>query len=220
MNTIVKEKEIRSPVTVLPPRSGNGNGSGGWGGGMPHGYSNYSMPIHPAKFGLWLFIAASIMLFAAFTSAYIVRSTSGEWLQFSIPTVMWFGTAALLISSGTIQLALNSIKSGKTHLFRNSLLVTVLFSGLFIAGQFAGWSHLRESGLYVDASASSAFFYILTVTHFIHITGGIIALGFVTVKGLQGRYSQNNYLGVELCTTYWHFLDALWIYLFVFLLLT
>ncbi len=217
MNTTVTEKSKKSTASVIPPGYGNGNGRSGWGGGMPHSRSNYSLPIHPAKFGLWLFIAASMMLFAAFTSAYIVRSSGGDWVGFGIPAVMWFGTAALVLSSVTIHFALKSVRAGKTDTFKKALLLSVLLGAIFIAGQFIGWSHLRESGLYLDTNASSAFFYMITVTHIVHLIGGIIALTFVTVKGLLGSYDNQNHLGVELCSTYWHFLGALWVYLILFL---
>lgn len=217
MNTTVTEKSEESAASVIPPGTGNGNGRSGWGGGMPHSRSNYSLPIHPAKFGLWLFIAASMMLFAAFTSAYIVRSSAGDWLRFGIPAVMWFGTAALVLSSGAIHGALKAIRAGKTDLFKKAMSLSVLLGGIFIAGQFIGWDHLRANGLYLDTNASSAFFYMLTVTHIVHLIGGITALTFVTAKGLLGRYTEQNHLGVELCSTYWHFLGALWVYLIIFL---
>lgn len=219
METIVREKEKKISVPYIPPDNGGGNGRGGWGGGMPHSRSNYSIPIHPAKFGLWLFIAASIMLFAAFTSAYIVRSGAGDWIRFSIPTVMWFGTGALILSSVSIHFALNSIKNGRIDLFKKAMLFTVLLGGVFITGQFLGWGQLRAQGLYLDTNASSAFFYMLTVTHIVHLIGGIIALSFVTTKGLMEKYNERNYLGVGLCATYWHFLDVLWMYLFVFIII-
>ncbi len=220
METIVKEKGKRTSVPILPPISGDGRGKGGWGGGMPPGRSHYSLPIHPAKFGLWLFIAASVMLFAAFTSAYIVRSSAGDWLQFGMPSVMWYGTGALILSSVAVHFALKSIKAGKIDLFKKAMLLTVALGGVFIAGQFLGWAQLRASGLYLDTNASSAFFYMLTVTHIVHLIGGIIALSLVTTKGLLGRYNENNCLGVELCATYWHFLDVLWVYLFIFIIIT
>ncbi len=217
MHTIITEKEQNTTSQVIPPGSGNGNGRSGWGGGMSHSRSHYSLPIQPAKFGLWLFIAAIMMLFAAFTSAYLVRSGGGDWIRFSIPSVMWYGIAALILSSVSIQSALKSIRTGKTDVFRKLLLLGVLLGAVFIAGQFIGWNQLRTSGLYLDTNASSAFFYMITVTHFVHLMGGIIALVFVTGKALLGRYNSQNYLGVELCSTYWHFLGALWVYLIIFL---
>ncbi len=218
MTTAVKEKDTKTRIPGMPPGHGNGDGLGGWGGGMPHGNSNYSLPIHPAKLGLWLFIAASMMLFAAFTSAYIVRSGAGDWIRFGLPTVMWIGTGALILSSVTIQYALRAVKTGKEDVFRKALLLTGLLAAGFIAGQFTGWNSLRASGVYLETNASSSFFYMITVTHFVHLIGGAIALIFVTIKAMRGRYNKNNFLGLELCATYWHFLDALWVYLFVFLL--
>jgi cytochrome c oxidase subunit III len=220
METTLREKEKEPAVPYIPPGNGSGNGGGGWGGGIPHNRSNYSIPIHPAKFGLWLFIAASMMLFAAFTSAYIVRSGAGDWLRFGIPTVMQIGTVALIFSSLTIHIALRSIKAGSISSFKTSIVLTLLLAVVFVSGQVLGWQSLRLSGLYLDTNASSAFFYMITVTHLVHVIGGMAALLFVTTKGLLGRYTQNNRLGVELCATYWHFLGALWVYLALFITFT
>lgn len=219
MATVVKEKNRKTHIPVIPPVHGNGNGSKGWGGGMSHSRSNYSLPIHPAKLGLWLFIAASMMLFAAFTSAYIVRSSAGDWVRVGVPTVMWFGTAALILSSVSIHSALRSVKAGQYTSFRNFLLTTVVLGCIFVAGQVIGWNQMRAAGVFLDTNASSSFFYVLTVTHIVHVIGGGAALAFVTFKALRRKYSADNYLGVELCATYWHFLDALWVYLFLFLLI-
>jgi cytochrome c oxidase subunit III len=220
METIVREKEKIPAVPYIPPGNGSGNGGGGWGGGISHSRSNYSIPIQPAKFGLWLFIAASMMLFAAFTSAYIVRSGASDWLRFGIPTVMWIGTIALIFSSISIHAALKSIKAGNIPSFKTSIVLTLFLAVVFVGGQVLGWQSLRQTGLYLDTNASSAFFYMITVTHLVHVIGGMAALLFVTTKGLLGRYSRNNRLGVELCVTYWHFLGALWVYLALFITFT
>jgi cytochrome c oxidase subunit III len=201
-------------LDIVPPR--NGNGGNGW-RGMPHSRSNYSLPIHPARFGLWLFIAASIMLFAAFTSAYIVRAAAGDWMRISVPAVMWLGTAALIMSSISIHAALVSIRKNNFTAFMRGMVLSVLFGGLFVGGQFAGWSVLRETGIYVGTNASSSFFFMLTAAHAVHLAGGMAALLYVTVKGIRRKFNADDHLGVELCATYWHFLDALWVYLLLFM---
>jgi cytochrome c oxidase subunit III len=213
MSTIVREKTGGISAAVVPPANGNGP----W-GGMHHSRSHYSVPVQPGKFAVWLFIAASVMLFAAFTSAYLVRLSAGDWLTFRLPSVMWFGTASLLVSSFTLHRALRAVKKGDGRLFISGMMLTVLFAAGFIAAQFAGWSQLRGTGLFLSTNPSGAFFYLLSVSHFIHVAGGMVALAYVTTRGLLGRYTERNYLGVEMTAIYWHFLDGLWLYLFIFLL--
>ncbi len=213
---MVIEKKKGSEISNIDVGGIYGNGGGGAGG---HPYS-YALPINPAKFGLWLFIAAVIMLFSALTSAYIVRHSAGNWLRFEMPGIFWVNTIILILSSLTIQLSYFKLKKDEISGFKILFLISTLLGISFLVGQVIGWGQLSKIGIYVSTNPSSSFFYLLTGMHALHLAGGIISLVYVLIKSLLGYYSSKNRLGVELCVTYWHFLDILWLYLFVFIKVT
>ncbi len=210
--------EKRKGDKVLNIDFGGTYGNGGEGAGGRS--SSYALPINPAKFGLWLFIAAIIMLFSALTSAYIVRHSAGNWLRFEMPIIFWGNTIILILSSLTIQLSYLRLKKDELSGFKVLFLVSTLLGISFLVGQVIGWGELSKMGVYVSTNPSSSFFYLLTGLHALHLAGGIISLVYVLVKALRGYYSSRNRLGVELCITYWHFLGFLWLYLFVFIKVT
>lgn len=214
---MVIEKKKRSEVSNIDIGGIYGNGGGGMGG---HSSSYYALPINPAKFGLWLFIAAVIMLFSALTSAYIVRHSAGNWLRFEVPRIFWVNTFILILSSLTLQLSYFKLKKDKISDFKTLFLISTLLGISFLIGQIIGWGQLIKMGIYVSTNPSSSFFYLLTGMHALHLAGGIISLVYVLIKSLLGHYTSRNRLGVELCITYWHFLGLLWLYLFVFINVT
>ena len=153
-------------------------------------------------------------------------------------------TIIILVSSVSMQWAIVSIKKNNLAGLRLSVLVTLLLGTGFLFVQYSAWSELVAHGInfrseikdiktdftYVPAgketvaevgnmgNVAASFLYVITGLHVAHLLGGILALSVVLVKSLWGRYSSSNYNGVQLCAIYWHFLDALWIYLFLFLL--
>ncbi len=169
---------------------------------------------------LWLSIVSMIMMFAGLTSGYIVRQADGNWLQFELPEIFYFSTAAIILSSISMQWALQSVKKDNIPNLRIGLMVTLGLGLVFAFAQFMAWSRLVDMGVYFIGNPSGSFLYVLTGLHLAHLAGGIIALMTITTRSIQGRYHSGNYLGVRLCTTYWHFLDGLWVYLFIFLIIT
>jgi cytochrome c oxidase subunit 3 len=174
-----------------------------------------------AKPMLFLAMGSMAMLFAAFTSAYVVRQQKGDWLLFTIPRIFYISTAVILVSSVAMNWALSAAKKNDGSGLKRASAITLLLGLLFIVCQFMGWQVLYSqkivfAGKYSNASGS--FFYVLTLMHLLHLAGGIIALFVVWIKSIQGRYNSENLLGVRLCAIFWHFLDILWIYLFLFLL--
>jgi cytochrome c oxidase subunit III len=174
-----------------------------------------------AKPLLYLSMGSMVMLFAAFTSAYVVRQQKGDWLQFDLPQIFYISTAVILVSSVTMNWALSAIKKNDLSGLKKASGITLLLGFLFIVCQVVGWNVLYDqkivfAGKYSNASGS--FFYVLTLMHLLHLIGGIMALFVVWIKSIQGKYSSENLLGVRLCSIFWHFLDILWIYLFLFLL--
>ncbi|MFI5217975.1 MAG: heme-copper oxidase subunit III [Bacteroidia bacterium] len=174
--------------------------------------------IPTSKLFLWIILASIIMLFAGLTSAYIVRQAEGNWVHFELPKVFYLSTAFLLVSSGSMQWALYSIRKNQTKNLLTGLIITLGLGLAFSFSQFLGWSKLVEEKIFFVGNPSGSFLYVLTGLHLAHLAGGIIYLLVVITKSLMNRYNSENSLQVQLCSIYWHFLDILWVYLFIFLL--
>lgn len=173
------------------------------------------------KFLLWLGIGSIIMAFAGLTSGYVVsRSSAKEWLIFELPSLFYFSTAIIMLSSVTMNWALASVKGANTKSSRIALLLTLVLGVCFILAQFAAWKELTAQNIFFTGpghSNSGSYLYFLSGLHIAHLVVGIIALVVVNIKNINNKYSPANYLGVKLCAIYWHFLDVLWVYLFLFL---
>lgn len=175
--------------------------------------------IHPHKFTLWVGIASIIMMFAGLTSAYIVKSSLPGWTPVTMPSLFYYSTVVILISSLTLQLAVKQFKErNKTH-YRNLLLLTFVLGLLFIVLQVVGFGKLYDAGIKMEGSGAGQFLYIIFGLHGLHVLGGAIALLVVLFKALRISIKSYNPVPVEVLATYWHFVDLLWIYLFVFFLL-
>ena len=176
--------------------------------------------VHPKKFLLWLFMGTIVMLFAAFTSAYLVRSTDGDWLKFDLPPMFMISTAVILLSSVSAQVAYWAAKNNNTSRVNLALLVTVVLGIVFLYLQVKGWGQLVDENVYLGGQYSNpagSFVYILSGLHGFHLVTGLIYLLIVLYSSARGKVGSSDLLQIEMCTTYWHFLDLLWIYLFVFL---
>jgi cytochrome c oxidase subunit 3 len=175
--------------------------------------------MHPKKFGMWLFLASVAMLFMSLTSAYIVRQAEGNWVYFELPTLFYITSVIIVISSITLQLAFSAARKDKTALVKPLLLVTTILGVFFLIGQFYGWKQLVASSIYLVGNPSGSFLYVLTGLHAVHIVSAIVFLLIVCVAAYRGKIGSKNMAQMEMCTTYWHFLGGLWLYLFIFLLL-
>lgn len=171
---------------------------------------------------LWLAITSIAMLFAGLTSGYIVRRTTGNWLKFELPYTFWFSTALIILSSVTMNMASQAVKAGKYA----SLVTYTGFTGLlgigFLISQIISWKLLINEKIFftgIESSASGSYLYVISALHFTHIMGGLIAMTTVYFNARKRKYSPDNYIGVKLCATFWHFLDGLWVYLFLFMLI-
>ncbi|MBK9732242.1 MAG: cytochrome c oxidase subunit 3 [Chitinophagaceae bacterium] len=171
---------------------------------------------HPHKFGLWLGIASIIMLFASLTSAYIVRKAQGNWVEFRMPPVFWFNTVVILLSSFTMHWTLNSFKSFKIVAYKVALFITLALGVVFLAGQYYGWLDLANRGIYIDGNPSGSFVYAISGVHAAHILGGLIIMLVMLIRAMIVPFNPNRLTGVQMMATYWHFVDVLWIYLFIF----
>lgn len=169
------------------------------------------------KIILWIAIASMIMLFAGLTSAYIVRQAEGNWVHFDLPKAFYVSTVLILLSSISIQWSVISIKKNQKGNSLTGLIITLGLGLAFSFTQFLGWSALVQEKIFFVGNPSGSFVYVLTGLHLAHLAGGIIYLLVVITKSIKNKYTSQNHLPVQLCSTYWHFLDILWIYLFVFL---
>ena len=175
-----------------------------------------------AKPMLWISMISMAMLFAGFTSAIIVSKADNEnWMYFDIPIWFYVSTIVILISSIFMHLAKKFIEKDNNKAAFQSLLITIILGLFFALSQFFVWNKLVESGVFFTGSnstAASSFFYLIVAVHLFHLIGGIIALIVTTIKTASNNYSSKDMLGIELCATFWHFLDILWVYLFIFFL--
>ena len=206
--------EDRRIIIPPPPLPGNGDRDGG------SGDPPSSFPVTKEQIGLWVLLTGIIMLFAGLTSAYIVLRGVPAWQNIQLPSLLWPNTIVLLLSSVTIELARRAVCKNRLGSMNRWLGATTVLGALFVIGQLAAWRQLVSAGVYLPSTLQSGFFYILTGLHGIHITGGIIALGLVQSRALRNRLNAFNQQPIRLCATYWHFMDGLWIYLFVLLLLS
>lgn len=178
--------------------------------------------VHPLKFVLWLLLVSIFMMFAAFTSAYIVRREEGNWLEFDLPSVLILNTIALILSSGFLQWAYVSAKRDNLANVKIGLGLAIVFGSAFLVGQWIGWGELVAHNVFFGGSASNpsgSFLYVLTGVHAFHLVTGLIFLIIVLISALKYNVHSKNLVRLELCTIYWHFLGALWVYLYLFLTL-
>jgi cytochrome c oxidase subunit III len=173
--------------------------------------------IHPHKFTMWVAIASIIMMFAGLTSAYIVKRDQPGWTGFTMPVLFWYSTAVMLLSSLTVQLSLKSFKERAMLKYRRFLTITFLLGVLFIVMQVLGFNQLWNTGVKLNGAGAGQFMYIIFGLHAVHVLGGVIALLVLFLKGLsRSNIKSYNAVPIEVASTYWHFVDILWVYLFIF----
>ncbi len=191
---------------------------GGPFGGVEWDEEGGTLPIHTAQIGLWMFLATISMLFAGFTSAYLVRQTTGtDWAPIPLPPLLWLSTTLLLLSSVTIEIGKARWRQSQPDSLKGWLLVTTLLGVAFAVGQVFAWRQLAALGIYLPSNPHSSFFYILTGMHVVHLIGGLGALIYVLIKIRPSHPSDAQENRLKLCATYWHFLGGLWLYLFLVL---
>jgi len=173
-----------------------------------------------AKPLLWIGIVSIVMLFAGLTSAYVVRAQNGNWQVFELPSILIISTAIIVTSSLTMMLAQRAIKKDNYQFTSIYLFLTLVLGLSFFYTQVQGWKELSQQGIYFAgkySNASGSFLIIIAFLHLAHMLGGLIALFVSLTKSLLKKYSSSDSLGIELTAIYWHFLDVLWVYLFLFL---
>lgn len=178
-----------------------------------------TMTMNPKKFMLWMFMVSIVMIFASLTSAYIVRQAEGNWLAFDLPNLLWYSTVILILSSVTGQLAYRSAKQDNILALKAYLGITLVLGIGFLITQFYTWGILVDNNVYFVGNPGGSFLYVIMGVHGFHLISGLLYLLVMLVRTLQSKVNSSNLLHLGLSVSYWHFLDALWLYLFVFLIL-
>jgi cytochrome c oxidase subunit III len=208
---------VTEELQITHGRGGAGDSGRDWGdSGSPR------IPEVPQRAyitGISVALAGILMFFMALTSAFIVRKgISLDWQPFALPKILWLNTAILLASSWTILHARKFLRQGDMPNFSHWWNVTTALGLLFLVGQLLAWRQLAAAGVFLASNPSNSFFYVLTAAHGLHLLGGIVALLFV---GLRWQHQAHLTLATatEVVSIYWHFMDGLWVFLFLLLYL-
>jgi cytochrome c oxidase subunit III len=225
---------IETPIEIEEPEIGGGDISGGDTGNLVPGSSSRVAVTMPrperSETGVWIGVSATMMTFAAFTSAMIVRQgASPDWLHFQLPRILYLNTLILLASSVTLGVArwkFDSLSKALDHapslaknLFADGihwLYATCALGALFVGGQLLAWRNLIAQGLLLATNPSSSFFYVFTALHGLHLAGGICGLAYI-IRKLNRTHGTARTTGLGAVCVYWHFMDGLWVYLFLLL---
>jgi cytochrome c oxidase subunit 3 len=205
------------PKTPGPNGNGsNGNGRRKWFGGE----KRFSKDTY--RIAVWILLAAIVMIFVALGSAYIFLSGGAQWQPVRMPKAFILSTGLILISSATIEAARREIHHEDSHRYARWLLATLLLGAAFVCSQLVGWKQLVGEGVYLSGNPHSSFFYLFTGAHGIHLLGGMVALSYLALgarKLVFGVNSEKRVAAADAVSLYWHFMDGLWVALFLLLLL-
>jgi len=205
------------PKTPGPNGDGsNGNGKRKWFGGE----KRFSKDTY--RIAVWILLAAIVMIFVALGSAYIFLSGGAQWQPVRMPTAFILSTGLILISSGTIEAARREIHHENSQRYARWLLATLLLGAAFVCSQLVGWKQLVGEGVYLSGNPHSSFFYLFTGAHGIHLLGGMVALSYLALRARKlvfGVSSEKRVAATDAVSLYWHFMDGLWVALFLLLLL-
>jgi len=207
--------------TGAQSRGGNGFHKNGGGHADDDGLARRYLPAR-YRIGAWVAIGSIVMLFVALSSAYIVRSASGnDWHPIAMPKVLWLSTAIILASSVTMEISRRALKRQEDRSYGSWLTLTVVLGLGFLASQLIAWRQLIRQGVYIASNPHSSFFYLFTAAHGLHLLGGILALTYLLARTRQRRATIEGELrrvgAAEAATIYWHFMDGLWVCLFLLL---
>ena len=234
VETIEEKEKKRKPRSTFSGggSSGGKRNRGGGGGGSDNGDDNKrndfyddteTNPNEKFRIGMWFLLLVVLMTFGGLIGAYIVISTKGEleWKPFDLPLQVWVSTILIIASSATYQISKKALSAENQTKAKNWFLATTVLGGMFISSQLLSWFQLVQRGVYMASNPYAGFFYILTAVHALHVFGGIIVLGYVllrtwnrtaSLEELEKRQALSRSVGM-----YWHFMDGLWIILFVLL---
>ena len=176
--------------------------------------------LHPHKFMLWVAMGSIVMMFAGLTSAYIVKKSQANWLEFALPTVLWYSTITIILSSVTMHLALKSFKARQMQRYRFLITITALLGLGFIILQYVGFQNIvqaRSIPMFgARSNSATSFLGVICILHILHVLGGIVAVFVILARAFFSKIKYYSPVPIEIVATYWHFVDIVWIYLFIF----
>lgn len=181
--------------------------------------SDQRSKIHPHKFTLWVAIGSILMMFAGLTSAYIVKRAQASWALLEIPVVFWVSTAVIILSSGTIYLAQKAFKERDFQKYRSLLSLTAILGTAFVILQVIGFMQFGKQDIkLIGAGSNASYSFLLAIAglHALHLIGGVVALFIIYAKSRSTRVKVYSSVPIEVVSTYWHFVDLLWLYLIIF----
>ena len=177
--------------------------------------------VRAKKMMLWFGIISLVMSFAGLTSAFIVSSTREDWLSdFVLPSSFTYSTLIIFLSSIFLYAAKQTLKKNQATTTTSLLIGSFVLGIAFIYSQILGFNQIIDSGYNFTGPTSNitmSYVYIIAVVHILHVVAGIICLVVVIINQLNKKYSAEDRLGFDLASTFWHFVDVLWLYLFFFL---
>lgn len=180
---------------------------------------NSSRKMHPHKFLLWIAIGSLTMMFAGLTSAYIVKSNQAGWQPVKVPGIFYLSTIVIVASGISIWMAQKAIVTKQMVRYRLLVSVTAVLGLVFLLTQFMGFSELWQQKITFKESIAGSFFYVIAGLHALHVLGGVIALLVLVLRIFSSGTKFYSSIPVETAGLYWHFVDILWVYLFIFFLL-
>jgi cytochrome c oxidase subunit 3 len=174
-------------------------------------------PRPAAKTALWVFLGVATSLFVLFVSAYAMRLALTDWTPLPRPRLLLLNTALLVGASLAMQWTVHAARRAERDGVRRGMAASGLLTLGFLIGQLVVWRQLHGAGFFLSTNAATAFFYLLTAVHGLHVLGGLVAWGRASARAWRGQDPARIQLGVELCATYWHYLLAVWLALYVLL---
>lgn len=208
--------------------SGSGSGGGNSGGGGDNSNDDTSGQIsrfdsQKSRILTFFLLLAILMTFGGLIAAYVVIATNNvaEWKPFDLPIQVWISTIIILASSITYHLAQTSIERNKHQATMTWMIITTVLGAAFLSSQIMSWIALTDRGLYMSGNPYAGFFYVLTAVHAVHVLGGITALGSVLLRSwlptVDADSIKKRAALAQVVGWYWHFMGALWLFLFVLL---
>ena len=172
-----------------------------------------------AKPMLWVSMISMVMFFAGLTSAYVISMRRDDWVSFDLPQAFYLSTVLISLSSVFLVLSERFIKSGRRQASLILVVLSLLFGIGFIWQQYVGFNQLKSIGLFFtgpESTVSTSFIIGITFLHVLHVLAAVIVLLVVIYNHFKYKYKSDDMLGFELGAIFWHFVDILWIYLFLF----
>jgi cytochrome c oxidase subunit III len=214
---VLTEEKTRD--IIVPPRWPDRFGGDNGGGSGKSDGAGEGFPLSKTQIGMWLLLTAVVMLFAGLTSAYVVLRGVPTWISIAVPRLAWVNTLIIVFSSFSLETARHALARRDTPGIKRWVAVTGVLGLCFLAGQLVVWRELVNAGVYLQSTLHSSFFYVLTSLHGVHVMGGLVGLAILFFKAVKGRLTPENDEPFKAGALYWHFMGAIWVYLFLIIML-